>query len=103
MLSSSTVNLIYNDVGLKKFLSLSKDKPLPLDGGSISEDSIDHIFDLIKQYGTIARKQLLKKCLVGESTVRYSINTLITRNKIIKYKESSISGKPVTYKIKEVK
>ncbi|GAJ08983.1 unnamed protein product, partial [marine sediment metagenome] len=71
-----------------------------LGDGSISEESIDVVFDTIKQYGIITKVLLLKKCPLGESTVRYSINKLIERNKIIKYKNLNGSGRPVTYKIK---
>ena len=99
MLSSSGVDLIYKDVGIDRFLSLFQKTAPRLVGGFTSEDVVDDVFSVINNHETITKTNLFKECTKSESTVNHAINTLLSRERIIKYKAMNTPGRPVTYKI----
>tara|TARA_R110000850_G_scaffold125106_1_gene243313 strand:+ start:392 stop:700 length:309 start_codon:yes stop_codon:yes gene_type:complete len=99
MLSSSGVDLIYRDVGIDRFSSLLQKTVTKLIGGFTSEDVVDGVLAVISQHETITKTILFKECNKSESTVNHAINTLLSREQIIKYKAMNTPGRPVTYKI----
>jgi predicted transcriptional regulator len=93
------VDLIYTDVGIDRFSSLLEKKVTKLIGGFTSEDVVDDVLAVINNHETITKNNLFKECDKSESTVNHAINTLLSRELIIKYKAMNTPGRPVTYKI----
>lgn len=99
ILSYSGVRGIYNEVGDDKCKALLYKTAARIADGFTSDSAIDCVFNIIKQHKTITKQRLMKKCLLSSSTVNHSLNSLMRRRDITKFKDTESSGQPVTYSL----